>query len=47
MWARMVHPLWAPQSHATAVTFGSNSNSPAGEQEEEFISQLQPGGCEI
>lgn len=40
-------PSFGPQSHVTAVTFGSNNHSPAGEQEEEFISQLQPGDCEI
>lgn len=48
--ARGLHPQLpslSPRSHVTAVTFGSNNHSPAGEQEEEFISQLQPGGCEI
>jgi hypothetical protein len=36
-----------PQSHVTTATLGSNDNSPAGEQEEEFIFQLQLGSCEI
>lgn len=48
--ARDCHPPLpspGPRLHVTAVTFGSNNNSPAGEQKEEFISQLQLGGCEI